>query len=117
MLAKSVLGLRLTKEALNINIDAPSLESAIELENRTQNVCSQSKDTMEASRAFFEKREPKFDRWWNLNLLIGGNNLEKRISKNEYFMRMAKVASLRSTCIKRKVGAVLVKDDHILSTG
>ena len=32
-------------------------------------------------------------------------------------MRMAKVASLRSTCIKRKVGAVLVKDDHILSTG
>ncbi|KKN33385.1 hypothetical protein LCGC14_0804360 [marine sediment metagenome] len=41
----------------------------------------------------------------------------KRISKDEYFMRMAKVASLRSTCIKRKVGAVLVKDDHILSTG
>ena len=32
-------------------------------------------------------------------------------------MRMAEVASLRSTCIKRKVGAVLVKDDHILSTG
>jgi dCMP deaminase len=45
------------------------------------------------------------------------NNLEKRISKNEYFMRMAEVASLRSTCIKRKVGAVLVKDDYILSTG
>ena len=43
--------------------------------------------------------------------------MEKRISKNEYFMRMAKVASPRSTCIKRKVGAVLVKDDHILSTG
>ena len=32
-------------------------------------------------------------------------------------MRMAEVASLRSTCIKRKVGVVLVKDDHILSTG
>ena len=30
---------------------------------------------------------------------------------------MAEVASLRSTCIKRKVGAVLVKDDYILSTG
>ncbi|MHA2037843.1 MAG: deoxycytidylate deaminase [Promethearchaeota archaeon] len=41
----------------------------------------------------------------------------KRISKDAYFMRMAEVASLRSTCIKRKVGAVLVKDDHILSTG
>ncbi|MHA2182700.1 MAG: deoxycytidylate deaminase [Promethearchaeota archaeon] len=44
-------------------------------------------------------------------------DLGKRISKDEYFMKMAKVASLRSTCIKRKVGAVLVKDDHILSTG
>jgi dCMP deaminase len=43
--------------------------------------------------------------------------LSKRISKDEYFMRMAEVASLRSTCIKRKIGAVLVKDDHILSTG
>ena len=43
--------------------------------------------------------------------------MNKRISKNEYFMRMAEVASLRSTCIKRKVGAVLVKDGHILSTG
>jgi dCMP deaminase len=41
----------------------------------------------------------------------------QRISKENYFMKMAEVASLRSTCIKRKVGAVLVKDDHILSTG
>jgi len=63
MLGKSVLGLRLTKEALNLNMDAPSLEAAIELENRTQNVCSQSTDTREASRAFIEKREPKFDKW------------------------------------------------------
>ena len=32
-------------------------------------------------------------------------------------MKIAKVVSERSTCIKRKVGAVLVKDSHILSTG
>jgi len=32
-------------------------------------------------------------------------------------MKIAEVVSLRSTCIKRKVGAVLVKDSHILSTG
>ncbi len=43
--------------------------------------------------------------------------MNKRISKDEYFMRMAEVASSRSTCFKRKVGAVLVKDDYILSTG
>jgi dCMP deaminase len=46
-------------------------------------------------------------------------NYEKksRISKDEYFMKIAEVVSLRSTCIKRKVGAVLVKDSHIISTG
>ena len=40
-----------------------------------------------------------------------------RISKDGYFMKIAKVVSERSTCIKRKVGAVLIKDSHILSTG
>ena len=43
--------------------------------------------------------------------------MSKRVSNDEYFMRIAVVASSRSTCIKRKVGAVLVKDNHILSTG
>ncbi|MHA1677631.1 MAG: deoxycytidylate deaminase, partial [Promethearchaeota archaeon] len=42
---------------------------------------------------------------------------EKRISKDAYFMKIAEVVSLRSTCIRRKVGAVLVKDSYILSTG
>ena len=40
-----------------------------------------------------------------------------RISKDEYFMKIAEVVAQRSTCIKRNVGAVLVKDAHIISTG
>lgn len=32
-------------------------------------------------------------------------------------MKIAEVVKLRSTCIRRNVGAVLVKDSHILSTG
>lgn len=40
-----------------------------------------------------------------------------RISGDEYFMGVAELASKRSTCIKRQVGAVLVKDGHIISTG
>ncbi|MHA2287764.1 MAG: deoxycytidylate deaminase [Promethearchaeota archaeon] len=40
-----------------------------------------------------------------------------RISNDDYFMKIAEVVSERSTCIKRKVGAVLIKDSHILSTG
>ncbi len=42
---------------------------------------------------------------------------EFRISKDDYFMKIAEVVSERSTCIKRKVGAVLIKDSYILSTG
>ncbi|MBW1644410.1 MAG: enoyl-CoA hydratase/isomerase family protein, partial [Deltaproteobacteria bacterium] len=38
MLGKTPLGLRLTKEALNLNSTAPSLEAAIELENRNQSL-------------------------------------------------------------------------------
>ena len=45
------------------------------------------------------------------------NTENSRISKDIYFMKIAEVVKLRSTCIRRSVGAVLVKDSHILSTG
>ncbi len=45
------------------------------------------------------------------------NTNKTRISKDNYFMKIADVVSERSTCIKRKVGAVLIKDSHIVSTG
>lgn len=34
-----------------------------------------------------------------------------------YFMMIAGVASSRSTCLRRRVGAVIVRDNHIISTG
>lgn len=36
---------------------------------------------------------------------------------DEYFMEMAEVARKRSTCERRQVGAVIVKDNRILATG
>ncbi|MDD7512698.1 MAG: cytidine/deoxycytidylate deaminase family protein [Clostridiales bacterium] len=42
---------------------------------------------------------------------------DKRPSWDEYFMGMAKLTSQRSTCLRRKVGAVIVKDKHIIATG
>ena len=36
---------------------------------------------------------------------------------DEYFMEMAHVVAKRSTCLRRNIGAILVKDKHILSTG
>lgn len=40
-----------------------------------------------------------------------------RISWDEYFIEMAILAAKRSTCIRRKVGAVLVRNNHVLSIG
>lgn len=36
---------------------------------------------------------------------------------DDYFMEMAEVVKNRSTCLRRKVGAVIVKDKRILATG
>jgi dCMP deaminase len=40
-----------------------------------------------------------------------------RPSWDEYFMRMAYLLGSRSTCTRRKVGAVIVKDKRLLSSG
>ncbi|MDZ4183553.1 MAG: cytidine/deoxycytidylate deaminase family protein [Desulfuromonadales bacterium] len=40
-----------------------------------------------------------------------------RPSWDEYFMEIAKLVASRSTCLRRQVGAVMVKDKNILSTG
>jgi len=44
-------------------------------------------------------------------------NIVSRPSWNEYFMDIAHLVSERSTCMRRKVGAVMVKNRAILSTG
>jgi dCMP deaminase len=36
---------------------------------------------------------------------------------DEYFLAICKLVSLRSTCLRRKVGAILVRDRRMLSTG
>lgn len=40
-----------------------------------------------------------------------------RPSWPEYFMSIAKLVATRSTCLRRNVGAVLVRDKKILATG
>jgi dCMP deaminase len=43
--------------------------------------------------------------------------MPKRVSWEDYFMNIAKEAATRSTCDRKHVGAVIVKDKTILSTG
>ncbi|MFH1679002.1 MAG: cytidine/deoxycytidylate deaminase family protein [Candidatus Omnitrophota bacterium] len=40
-----------------------------------------------------------------------------RPSWDEYFLQMARLVSKRSTCLRRQVGAVAVRDKRILATG
>ena len=40
-----------------------------------------------------------------------------RVDIDTYFMFIAKVVSLRSTCLHREQGAVIVRNDRIISTG
>ncbi|MCM8761023.1 MAG: cytidine/deoxycytidylate deaminase family protein [Candidatus Omnitrophica bacterium] len=42
---------------------------------------------------------------------------DRRPSWDEYFLAIADLVSKRSTCLRRRVGAVLVKDKRILATG
>lgn len=42
---------------------------------------------------------------------------EQRASWNEYFMNIAEQVATRSTCGRKNVGAVIVRDKTILSTG
>ena len=42
---------------------------------------------------------------------------QRRPSLDEYFLDIAALVATRSTCLHRKVGAVLVRDKCILSTG
>jgi dCMP deaminase len=43
--------------------------------------------------------------------------METRPSWDEYFMQIARDVSTRATCNRRHVGAVIVRDKRILSTG
>ena len=54
----SPFGLFATKQVMWANLDIPNLEAAIQLENRNQIMAGSSGETVEAARAFFEKRKP-----------------------------------------------------------
>jgi dCMP deaminase len=40
-----------------------------------------------------------------------------RVSKEEYYLGIAREVARRSTCFRRSIGAIIVRDDQIISTG
>ena len=43
--------------------------------------------------------------------------MNNRLDWDEYFMEFARLTAKRSTCLRSQVGAVIVKDKHIIATG
>ena len=62
MMTASPVGLRLSKECINMSVDAGSIEAVIAMEDRNQVLCSRSEDFQEGIRAFLEKRKPVYIR-------------------------------------------------------
>ncbi|MFW6094219.1 MAG: enoyl-CoA hydratase/isomerase family protein [Pseudomonadota bacterium] len=60
ILANSPVGVRLTKECLNMSVDAGSLESVIAMEDRQQILASTTGDMREGVAAFLEKRPAQY---------------------------------------------------------
>jgi enoyl-CoA hydratase/carnithine racemase len=60
MMTCSPVGLRLSKECLNMAVDAGSIEQVIAMEDRNQVLCSRSEEFSEGIRAFMEKRKPVY---------------------------------------------------------
>jgi len=60
MLKTSPLGLRLTKEGLNMAIDAPSLDAAAALEDRGQILCASAGFFQEGIASFLDKRDAHY---------------------------------------------------------
>jgi enoyl-CoA hydratase len=60
LLHASPLGLRLTKECLNMSVDASSIEAVVAMEDRNQILCTVSSDFLEGIDAFLEKRKPSY---------------------------------------------------------
>jgi enoyl-CoA hydratase/carnithine racemase len=60
IICNSPFGVRLTKQVIQANLGAASLELAIELENRNQALAASAPDMREALAAFRERRRPDF---------------------------------------------------------
>jgi enoyl-CoA hydratase len=60
VMRNSPMGIHMTKEVMWSALEIPGQQAAIDLENRTQIMVSQTADATEARRAFLEKRPPEY---------------------------------------------------------
>ncbi len=102
--------------------DPTTLEKFVELEaeeNRRTVDEGQDLEATEALADFVIENNGDLELFQRRLVELAGKLMAQldRPGWDEYFMKIAQVAALRSNCIKRKVGAAIVRDRRIISTG
>jgi len=102
--------------------DPQTFEKFVELENKELKskdpAAQQLENTAELADIVVENNESVRELENKIkDIIVGLMKKKRRPDWDEYFMGIAKVASLRSNCIKRKVAAVIVRDKRVISTG
>jgi dCMP deaminase len=100
------------------------LDSGIRFKNHDDIISFETNDNGDDKMLYDDYMDSKMLNWTNdgddtqmkLDDMINMYN-SKRISKVEYYLGIADAVSKRGTCLRRNYGSVIVKDDHIVSTG
>jgi len=82
-----------------------------------QKTSSDAKYQSLITRRFYNRFNTKGEFYNELNLFKFDNKELVRPSFDTYFMRLAELAASRSNCMKKGNGAIIVKDNRIVSTG
>lgn len=73
--------------------------------------------TYEAFLNLLRKSGKDFDRLKEEFKQVKKSDNDKRVSKDNYYLNIAKQVATRSTCLRRQYGAVITNHDRIISTG
>jgi dCMP deaminase len=76
-----------------------------------------ARHVLENYRWHLQKRGEKFVAGCPAHSILSEAATPRRPSWDQYFMEMARLVSTRSTCARKHVGAVLVRDKRVLATG
>jgi dCMP deaminase len=94
----------MAEEARELESDNPASQQLIATQQKADISISNNGTVEELHRCLDEVLPPLMSRFMRPNW-------------DEYFMSIAKVVAMRSNCMKRKVAAVIVRDQRIISTG
>ena len=100
--------------------NAATIEEFIQMENseKSENDRHQNISECMAMADYTIHNENSVDKLYkNMNNILNEIRIRIRPTWEEYFIKMAFLVAERSTCLRHHVGAIIVKDRHVLTTG